>query len=183
MLSPRATVLRGGHRTSVATEELLPGDAAGAPSARRADALRIRRLARDLRVDPLLRRHLRHVHMVADERGHLGETRTYAVNTLVVMEIFYLFSVRYLRAPSLTLQGLRGTRPVLIALTLVVAAQLMFTYAPFMGTFFDTRRVDFLHGADIIGIGIALFAILELEKSVRTWKARSSPRAPRRLSR
>lgn len=105
------------------------------------------------------------------------------MNTLVVMEIFYLFSVRYLRAPSLTLQGLRGTRPVLIALTLVVAAQLMFTYAPFMGTFFDTRRVDFLHGADIIGIGIALFAILELEKSVRTWKARSSPRAPRRLSR
>lgn len=102
----------------------------------------------------------------------LEEARTYAVNTLVVMEIFYLFSVRYLRAPSLTLQGLRGTRPVLIALTLVVTLQLIFTYAPFMETFFDTRPVDFLHGAEIIGIGIALFAILELEKSVRTWMTR-----------
>lgn len=107
----------------------------------------------------------------------LEEARTYAVNTLVVMEIFYLFSVRYLRAPSLTLQGLRGTRPVLIALTLVVTLQLIFTYAPFMETIFDTRPVDFLHGAEIIGIGIALFAILEIEKSVRTWMARRNDAA------
>ncbi|NGX93686.1 MAG: cation-transporting P-type ATPase, partial [Candidatus Afipia apatlaquensis] len=107
----------------------------------------------------------------------LEEARTYAVNTLVVMEIFYLFSVRYLRAPSLTWQGLRGTRPVLIALTVVVTLQLIFTYAPFMETFFDTRPVDFLHGAEIIGIGIALFAILEIEKSVRTWMARRNDAA------
>ena len=107
----------------------------------------------------------------------LEEARTYAVNTLVVMEIFYLFSVRYLRAPSLTLQGLRGTRPVLIALTLVVTLQLIFTYAPFMETIFDTRPVDFLHGAEIIGIGIALFAILELEKSLRSWLARRNDAA------
>ena len=104
----------------------------------------------------------------------LEEARTYAVNTLVVMEIFYLFSVRYLRAPSLTLQGVRGTRPVLIALFLVVTLQLIFTYAPFMERIFDTRPVNFLHGAEIIGIGIALFAILELEKSLLTWMARRS---------
>ncbi len=97
----------------------------------------------------------------------LEEARTYAVNTLVVMEVFYLFSVRYLRAPSLTLTGIVGTRAVLTAVTVVVCLQLLFTYAPFMGALFDTRPVDFIHGVEIIGIGIALFAILEVEKWLR----------------
>jgi len=97
----------------------------------------------------------------------LEEARTYAVNTLVVMEIFYLFSVRYLRMPSLTLKGLRGTRAVLIAVFVVVLLQLIFTYAPFMAAFFDTRPVNFIHGAEIIGVGVALFAILEIEKWLR----------------
>ena len=97
----------------------------------------------------------------------LEEARTYAVNTLVVMEVFYLFSVRYLRAPSLTLKGILGTRAVLVAVAVVVSLQLVFTYAPFMEALFDTRPVDFLHGLEIIGIGIALFAVLEIEKSLR----------------
>jgi magnesium-transporting ATPase (P-type) len=96
----------------------------------------------------------------------IEEARTYAVNTLVVMEIFYLFSVRYLHAPSLTFEGVLGTRPVLIAITVVTVLQLIFTYAPFMRAFFDTRPVEFLHGAGIIAIGVALFAILEVEKLV-----------------
>lgn len=97
----------------------------------------------------------------------LEEARTYAVNTLVVMEVFYLFSVRYLRAPSLTLKGILGTRAVLVAVAVVVTLQLIFTYAPFMEALFDTRPVDFIHGAEIIGVGVALFAILEIEKWLR----------------
>jgi magnesium-transporting ATPase (P-type) len=97
----------------------------------------------------------------------LEEARTYAVNTLVVMEVFYLFSVRYLRAPSLTFRGVLGTRAVLIAVAVVVSLQIVFTYAPFMEALFDTRPVDFIHGAEIIGVGIALFAILEIEKWLR----------------
>lgn len=97
----------------------------------------------------------------------LEEARTYAVNTLVVMEVFYLFSVRYLRAPSLTLKGILGTRAVLIAVAAVVSLQLVFTYAPFMATFFDTRPVDFIHGAEIIAVGVALFVVLEIEKWLR----------------
>ncbi|HKK29426.1 MAG TPA: HAD-IC family P-type ATPase [Alphaproteobacteria bacterium] len=97
----------------------------------------------------------------------LEEARTYAVNTLVVMEVFYLFSVRYLRSPSLTLTGVQGTRAVLIAVAAVVALQAIFTYAPFMSALFETRPVDFAHGAEIIAIGIALFVILEIEKWAR----------------
>lgn len=98
------------------------------------------------------------------ERATLKESRTYALNTLVVMEIFCLFSVRRLSAPSLTLSGVKGTRPVLIALGIVVTLHLTFTYAHFMEAFFDTRLVDFVHGTEMLGIGGALFAILDVEK-------------------
>lgn len=97
----------------------------------------------------------------------LEEARTYAVNTLVVMEVFYLFSVRYLRAPSLTFKGILGTRAVLIAVAVVVSLQLVFTYAPFMAAFFDTRPVEFIHGVEIIAVGVVLFFVLEVEKALR----------------
>ncbi len=97
----------------------------------------------------------------------LEEARTYAVNTLVVMEVFYLFSIRYLDSSSLGLSQLKGTPAVLIAVAVVASLQLLFTYAPFMERLFDTRPVDFIHGVEIIGIGVVLFALLELEKWVR----------------
>ena len=96
----------------------------------------------------------------------LEESRTYAVNTLVVMEVFYLFSVRYLHAPSLTLKGVLATRAVLIAVATVVVLQLIFTYAPFMEKLFDTRPVDFIHGLEILLLGVILLLVLELEKLV-----------------
>lgn len=94
----------------------------------------------------------------------LEESRTYAVNTLVAMEVSYLFSVRYLRAPSFKLDQLFSSRAALIAVAVVVTLQLFFTYVPFMEHFFDTRPVDFVHGLEIIALGMALFMILELEK-------------------
>jgi len=43
--------------------------------------------------------------------GHsLEESRTYAVNTLMMMEVFYLFSVRYLRCSSLSFKRLFATK-------------------------------------------------------------------------
>ena len=72
----------------------------------------------------------------------VAEARTIAVNTLVVLESVYLFSVRYLEAPSLTWRGIMGTRAVLIAVAAVTALQVLFTYAPFMAILFDTRPLD-----------------------------------------
>ena len=94
------------------------------------------------------------------------EARTIAVNTLVVMEIFYLFSVRYLHGTSLTLRGLIGTGPVLIAVGAVTALQALFTYAPFMEAFFGTRPLDPLQVLQVIAIGIGVLLVLELEKRV-----------------
>jgi magnesium-transporting ATPase (P-type) len=92
------------------------------------------------------------------------EARTIAVNTLVVMEIFYLFSVRYLHGPSMTLRGVLGTRPVLIAVAAVAGLQFLFTYAPFMETFFGAQPLSLAQGLQIVAIGLLVLIILELEK-------------------
>jgi magnesium-transporting ATPase (P-type) len=97
----------------------------------------------------------------------LEEARTIAVNTIVVLEIAYLFSVRYLRLASLTWEGVLGTPAVLIGVTTITALQFAFTYAPFMQLLFDTRPVSFRDGLAIVGVGILLLATLEIEKLIR----------------
>lgn len=96
----------------------------------------------------------------------LEEARTIGVNTIVVMEIFYLFSVRNLRLTSLTWSGVLGTPAVLIGITLVTALQFAFTYVPFMQDLFASRPVALLDGITIVGVGITLLAALELEKLI-----------------
>ena len=88
------------------------------------------------------------------------------VNAICVMEIFYLFSVRYLHMTSFTLAGARGTPAVLWAVGVVVVAQLAFTYAPFMQRLFDTRPVALVDGLLVIAIGVLLMLVLETEKAL-----------------
>ena len=65
-------------------------------------------------------------------------------------------------------EGVLGTKAVLIGLGGVVALQLVFTYAPFMQALFDTRPVSFADGApSIVLLGAVFFGILEIEKLVR----------------
>lgn len=110
---------------------------------------------------------------LAQEQGaSIEEARTIVVNTLVVLEIFYLFSVRYLKASSITWRGMLGTPAVLIAVGTVSALQLVFTYTPFMAVIFDTRPISLQQGIQLVGIGVAVFLILEIEKLVQSWLRR-----------
>ncbi|MCU0963944.1 MAG: cation transporting ATPase C-terminal domain-containing protein, partial [Burkholderiaceae bacterium] len=90
--------------------------------------------------------------------------RTVAVNTLVCMEVFYLFSVRYLKAPSFTLQGVKGTPRVLAAVSAVFVLQLLFTYAPWMQALFDTTALPLTTGLAVVAVGVGVLVVLELEK-------------------
>ena len=92
--------------------------------------------------------------------------RTMVVNTLVVMEVFYLFNVRYLHMTSFSLRGAVGTPAVLTAVGLVVAAQLAFTFVPFMQALFHSAPLKLPEGAIILGIGVAVMAVLEIEKAL-----------------
>jgi len=97
----------------------------------------------------------------------LETARTIAVNTLIAMEVFYLFSIRYGYSTSLSWKGIVGTRPVLVSLALVIVLQLLFTYVPFMQNIFDTRTLGFGSLLLVFGTGVALFAIIEIEKQLR----------------
>ncbi|MGE0800808.1 MAG: HAD-IC family P-type ATPase [Lautropia sp.] len=97
--------------------------------------------------------------------------RTMVVNVLCVMEIFYLFNVRYLHMRSFTWRGARGTPAVLWAVAAVVLAQLAFTYLPLMQRLFDSRSIPLAGGLVIIGIGFASMVVLEIEKALlRRWR-------------
>ena len=103
----------------------------------------------------------------AMQRG-LGEAvaRTLVVNTVVVMQIFYLFNVRYLHMTSFSIRGVLGTRSVLAAVGLVTVAQLAFTYAPFMQVMFGSAAISLLDGAIVLAIGMVLLVVLEIEKAL-----------------
>ena len=100
---------------------------------------------------------------LADGRD-VETARTMVVNMFVVGEIFYLFNVRYLHMTSFSWQGVLGTPVVLIAIGVLVVAQLVFTYAPFMQALFETRPLSLADGVLIVVIGACLMILLEGEK-------------------
>jgi magnesium-transporting ATPase (P-type) len=92
--------------------------------------------------------------------------RTMVVNTLVVMEIFYLFSIRFVHGASLTWRGVLGTPAVLISVGLVIVAQAALTYWSPLQDLFETRALGAAQLAMIVAVGVALLVILEAEKWV-----------------
>jgi magnesium-transporting ATPase (P-type) len=101
-------------------------------------------------------------------RGYPVElARTLALNTLVVMEIFYLFFVRNLHGASLTWRAVRGTRAVWAAVLAVTAAQFAVTYLPPLQAVFETRPVALADGLLVVAIGVLLLAVIEAEKQLR----------------
>jgi magnesium-transporting ATPase (P-type) len=97
----------------------------------------------------------------------LEAARTLVVNTLVVMEVFYLFSVRYLYGTALTWQGVLGTPAVLLGVGAVALAQAALTYLPFLQRVFETRPVAPLDALLIITVGVLMLLAVEAEKRIR----------------
>ena len=95
--------------------------------------------------------------------------RTAAVNMLVVSELFYLFHARHFTRSAFRLETFTGN-PVAIGVSLLmVAMQLLFTYAPFMQAVFQTRPLDPLSWAVIGTLACVLFLLIELEKALWRW--------------
>ncbi|MFL1407130.1 cation-translocating P-type ATPase [Marinobacter sp. M1N3S26] len=105
--------------------------------------------------------------------GDQSVARTLAVNTLVAMEVFYLFAVRYLDTPSITLRGVLGTPVVLGAVAAIVALQLLFTYLPWFHDTFESSPLS-LEMLVFAGLaGVVVLVILEIETRIRRGWARS----------
>jgi hypothetical protein len=49
----------------------------------------------------------------------------------------------------------------------ITVAQFAITYLPSLQTIFVTQSIPFLDGVLIVGVGVALFALIETEKQIR----------------
>jgi magnesium-transporting ATPase (P-type) len=99
-----------------------------------------------------------------DQGASIELARTVAVNTLVMFEIFYLFSARYLLAPALTLKGLSGNRYVLYAIVLLIMIQMAFTYTAPMQTLFATSAMSIDSWLRVITVASSVLFLVETEK-------------------
>lgn len=93
-------------------------------------------------------------------------TRTAVVNTIVVVQAFYLLNCRALTNSAWSV-GLFTNRWVWFGIGTMMTAQLVFTYAPFMNKLFQTAPIPAAEWLTIGGIGLAVFLIVEFEKWVR----------------
>ena len=102
------------------------------------------------------------------KRGEeLQHAQTFAVNTMVGLEIAYLFSVRLRHSAPFDFRAIRLTRALAIGIGAVVVLQILFTYLPPLETLYDTRPIDWPDMGVAALAAIGLIVILELEKAVR----------------
>ncbi len=108
------------------------------------------------------------VFLYATDRGYPVElAQTMAMNTLVVLEIFYLFFIRNIHGASLRLSALLGTRVVWISVLTVTGLQFAITYLPPLQRIMGTAAVPLADGVIIVAIGAVFFALIETEKQMR----------------
>lgn len=104
--------------------------------------------------------------IINDQGGSEALARAGAVNMLVVGSAAYLINSRFLIRSAVSLSGIFGSRPVWIAIGLVMALQIGWTYLPFMQTIFGSAALGLDHWLAIVAISVLIFLIVELEKWV-----------------
>lgn len=96
--------------------------------------------------------------------------RTTAVNVLVVGELLYLFNVRHFTKSALNVEAFTGNRVAVAVTGVLIVLQLAFTYAPPLQQVFATEGLDWASWTVIIGLGVAKFLAVEVEKAF--WRHR-----------
>jgi len=96
----------------------------------------------------------------------IDTARTMAVNAVVAAEMFYLFNSRYILAPVVNREGLTGNPYVLVAIAACIPLQIAYTHVPFMQAIFGSTDLSALEWLKVLGAGMLVFTIAELEKTV-----------------
>ena len=92
--------------------------------------------------------------------------RTVTVNTLVCAQVFYLFNSRFVRESSWHLDRFFTNNVVWFAVLALLILQLTFVYAPFMQTAFGSAPLEVRHWLIPLGVGLAVFLLVEVEKAI-----------------
>lgn len=99
--------------------------------------------------------------------AEIEHAQTLAFNTLIFMEIFYLFYVRNMNTLIKSFIEVVNTPVVWLAVCVVVLAQAIVTYIPLFQKIFTTDALLFSEVSLIILIGFIMYGLLELEKYIR----------------
>ena len=92
--------------------------------------------------------------------GSVEQARTVAVNVFVIVQIFYLFTCRSLRRSLFTYNPF-GNRMIVLGVIVVIALQLLFTYAPFMNIAFGTAPISVEEWAAIVVVGFGAMVLMD----------------------
>jgi cation-transporting ATPase F len=113
-----------------------------------------------------------------DRGATLPEARTAAVNVFVMVELLYLFSCRSLER-SVWSTGFFANRWVLAGVAAMLAAQIVFTYAPFMQDVFGSAAIGLDAWARILAVALVGWAVVEADKARAARRARRRSLSPR----
>ncbi|WP_411574749.1 HAD-IC family P-type ATPase [Streptomyces fradiae] len=95
-----------------------------------------------------------------------AEARTAAVNLVVAVELFYLFSCRSLTRPLRSV-GLFGNRWIVVGVAAQVAAQLALTYLPALNGLFHTAPIGAGAWARILALACLASLVVAVDKRFR----------------
>ncbi|MFA5529864.1 MAG: cation transporting ATPase C-terminal domain-containing protein, partial [Thiohalomonadaceae bacterium] len=96
----------------------------------------------------------------------LEAARVATVNTLVMGQVFYLFSARYVFDSSVHQGALTGNPALWPAIAVILGLQLLFTYFGPMKTLFGTDAIGLDAWLHTMVVGVLVFVVVELEKLV-----------------
>ncbi len=96
----------------------------------------------------------------------LDRARTMAVNVLVAGQVFYLFNSRFIMGPSFGLRRLVSNRAALLAVFILILIQGVFTYTSPFNTWFGTAPLGLDALGWVVGAGLLVFILVEIEKAV-----------------
>jgi len=75
-----------------------------------------------------------------EEGSTIEESRTIAVNTIVMIEIFYLFNCRSL-TKSVFRMGFFSNKLIFLGVIVMILLQIAFTYTPIMNDIFQSKSI------------------------------------------
>ncbi|MGV0604905.1 cation transporting ATPase C-terminal domain-containing protein [Mycolicibacterium sp. XJ1904] len=96
----------------------------------------------------------------------LAVAQTAAVNMLALGQLAYLLNCRFVTSSSLRPQVFRGNPWVWRMAGAMIVLQILFTYAPFMNTWFHSAPITFRGWVVAIALSITVFLTIETAKWV-----------------
>ncbi|NQV40337.1 MAG: cation-transporting P-type ATPase [Nitrosopumilus sp.] len=100
------------------------------------------------------------------------EARTIAVNTIVMIEIFYLFNCRSLTKSAWRI-GFFSNKFIFLGVGIMILLQITFTYVPVMNEIFHSHPIEINSWIKIIVVSLVTFLIIEIKKFL--WKRFKTP--------